>query len=127
MTPEFAFVALLAGMGLFTVAWLVLYEWRAKSQEASTPERVLAGAWLVVRRLVLFFVGLVFLLATLYAAFTATWSAASWKQELGGIAVGLLLSLVAFWVGIYGAGRRRFFSDDRKVHNERKERYGWRW
>jgi hypothetical protein len=125
MNPELAFVGLFISMTLFTLIWLLFYERRDKAP--SMPERVLARVWLTARRLILFIVGLVFLTATLYSAFNSTWDVTTWKQELKSVGLGLLLSSLAFWVGMYGAGRRRVFSDDRKVHTERKKRYGWRW
>jgi hypothetical protein len=37
------------------------------------------------------------------------------------------LAGMATWVAVYGAGYKKCMSDDRRVHKERKKRYGWRW
>lgn len=112
------FRILFGAMLVFTVIWSVAYEWRRRSGEPSKTERVLARGWLLFRRVACFLVAAFFLLVAVMGALS---------RSVGIAFFCLLIAGFATWVGMYGAGRRRHMLDDRKVHEERKRRYGWRW
>ena len=93
-------------------------------QQPSRTERVLARTWLFFRRAVCF-VG-----ATCMGVLSAGMLVSAVTKHDSGAAFAsgffLLLCGVFVWWGIYGAGYRRTFSDDRPVHEERRKRYGWK-
>lgn len=87
-------------------------------EKPTRVERALAGGWLLFRRIVCFVVATFFLLVGIGSLL---------KRSIAPAFVALVVAGLAVWVGIYGGARRRAIVDDRKVHAERKRRYGWRW
>ena len=112
------------------VAALFGFHWYFESRRSRAPtsvERVLATAWLWIRRLVCFFAtGLCALLAGLLVM-----EMFRGKMPLTGI-IGVVLAIsfgfVTFHWGLYGTGLKRYdYQEDKPVHEQRKRRYGWRW
>jgi hypothetical protein len=94
--------------------WQALYEDRLGSDAPVTRgELILFRAWVWGRRLVLGTVAAVFFL---FAAQLA-------RTDPGPAIVVACLGLMAAWVGWFGGGRKKSFSDDRQAHSERKRRY----
>jgi len=97
-----------------------------RSVTASTTEKVLATAWLWVRRLVCFFAVFLCLCGSLYAFYCLGTGAFS-AMTIVGLAASIAFGYIFLHYGIYGAGLSRFsFSEDKPVHEQRKKRYGWR-
>lgn len=99
----------------YWVFWQALYEDRLESDAPVTRgELILFRVWVWCRRLVLgtvaamffFFAGQLAQTDVLPAIFVAS------------------LGFMAAWVGWFGGGREKSLSDDRRVHRERKRRYG---
>lgn len=112
------FQILFGAMLVFVLVWCVAYEWRRRPGEPTKMERTLARGWLLFRRVACFAVAAFFLLVGAGMLFDGLFGPAMFA---------LVIAAVAAWVGMYGAGRRRAFGDDKSVHAERKRRYGWRW
>ena len=105
----------------FWAFWQAFYEDRVTQRAPPTAgERFAAAAWLWFRRVTVGCVGAVFA----YAAFVFAQHAVS-AGDVATVAAVALLSAVAFWVALFGAGRQRSMSDDLSVHLERKARYKW--
>ncbi|WP_139074407.1 hypothetical protein [Xanthomonas bromi] len=93
----------------------------------SRVERGLAMLWLVIRRLLCFSVALSFWGGAVYMGYLVLTRAAS--PSLLWWSAGLLpFGYILLHLGLYGAGHKRYdWNEDKKVHAERKRRYGWRW
>jgi len=93
-------------------------------KSASMAERVLAGFWLLTRRVVCFFAAAFFLMVSVFGGMAAL------KERSGfgllGVIFALVMAAACIWWGLYGAGRVRTFGDARSTHEERKRRYGWK-
>jgi hypothetical protein len=95
-----------------------------RSATASSTEKRLARAWIIMRRLICFTAALVLGLIAV-CGFVLGFK----SRDLGAFAFGAFFGLLAIfsaWTGAYGAGNRRAFSDDKPTHEERKARYGWK-
>lgn len=94
----------------------------ARSKLAPTrTETLLARVWLTFRRLVCFIGALLFGAVALLTAVKEGFS-----QEWLGILFMSLFALAFAWWGVFGAGERRTWSDDKPMHQARKKRYGWK-
>jgi hypothetical protein len=105
-------------MLVFVLVWSVAYEWRRRAEKPTGIEQSLARGWLLFRRIACFTVAAFFLLVGTRSLLNGFIAPSFFCLVVAGMAV---------WVGIYGGGRRRSITDDRRVHTERKRRYGWRW
>jgi hypothetical protein len=105
----------------FVFMWEALFEDRVIRGSRVTPiERFLAGAWLWFRRLALGAVAAFWFAFFWWIADRAT----SWKGYFGAGFM-LLLVVIALWVAMLGGGRHKSATDDLRVHQERRARYGW--
>lgn len=116
-------------LGLIVLA-LIAIPFYFQSRLASAPtrtERWLAFIWLWFRRTVCFLAS---------AFFTACSALLTYDVMTGEVRVAALFGVLmligiawmsAFW-GIYGAGHNKTdFAGNERVHEQRKQRYGWRW
>lgn len=107
----------------FWALWQAFFEDRLESEvPPSTAERVLATAWVWVRRLVLWAIGLPL---SAYSAIAVV-GAPDVRSAFGPLG-GLFIGVFAMWVGAFGAGRAKSTADDLSIHNKRKRRYEWKW
>lgn len=92
-----------------------------------TFQRVLATAWLVVRRVLSFTLAAICLVVGVLLLVFALSAAGSWHGFLGG-SLFLLLAMCLAWVGVFGQGRNRYeLRDDIDQHSRNRKRFGWRW
>ncbi|MFN7856224.1 MAG: hypothetical protein ACK5OA_06535 [Acidovorax sp.] len=99
----------------FWVFWQSLYEDNLDTSDPPTRgERVMFSLWVWARRLVLGSASALF-------AF-GTWHALR-GQELLVAGSSAVFAVMAGWVAIYGGGKSRSMSDDRRVHRQRMKRY----
>lgn len=118
-----ASVALVAGTTLLTAIPLY-FDTRDPNNEATRIERVAAGAWLWVRRLLGFGAAALALATAGLAAVTVEATLENCAM-IGGI---LVFAGIFAWVGMYGGGRWKAMGrEDIQVHEEHKRRYRWRW
>lgn len=102
-----------------------LYFESRRDKEPTGNERLLARAWLFVRRCLCFLAAMLFGAVAIHGVlgFVGVTGA---SPPLGAALFSGAMSGVFFWWGIFGAGRFRSFSDDRPEHERRRRRYGWR-
>ncbi|MFG6458503.1 hypothetical protein [Roseateles sp. BYS96W] len=95
-----------------------------RGKSPTTIERVLAGLWILVRRVVCFVGAAFFLMAGVFGGIAA------FEQRNAFVLVGVIFCLAfgvaSIWWGLYGDGTGRRFGDARSKHEERKRRYGWK-
>ena len=105
----------------FVFVWEALFEDRViRGSRVTRVERFMASTWLWFRRLALGSVAVVWFAFFWWIADRAT----SWQGYVAASFM-LLLAVMALWVAILGGGRHKSASDDLRVHQERKARYGW--
>jgi hypothetical protein len=95
------------------------------ARRASANERALATGWVIFRRVVCFGAALLFGGAAV-RALVGIFLGDPVHVMLGLFAGCAAITGLCIWTGIYGAGRKRSFSDDREEHERRKIRYGWK-
>ena len=116
MDGERAFFAILLAPIIFWVFWQALFEDKSNSNEpVSGAERLMHGAFLWTRRLVIG--GIALVLAAM------AFKLARDGMGLTSILLPAGLSVFAGWVSIFGAGRAKLMSDDLQVLRERQKRY----
>jgi hypothetical protein len=104
----------------FWCVWQALFEDRLDGNTApSVTERVIAGAWLWFRRIVLGTVALGFLCIAAYGTLHFK------EGDLWVILIVAGLGCFALWVALFGAGRHQSMSDDLEEHLRRRRRYKW--
>lgn len=116
MDGERAFFAILLAPIIFWVFWQAFFEDKFDSNEpVSGAERLVHGTFLWARRLVIG--GIALVLAAM------AFKLARDGMGLTTILLPAVLSLLAGWVSIFGAGRSKSMSDDLQIHRERQKRY----
>jgi hypothetical protein len=104
---------------IYWVFWQALYEDKLGTEEPpSTGERVMHAVWVWARRIFLGGISAAFALA---GVLSLRWG--STLHHYGIAALVFLLSAMAGWVAIFGAGTKKSMLDDRSVHRARTERY----
>jgi len=99
----------------FWVFWQALYEDNLGTNKPPTRgERIMFALWVWARRLVLGSISAL-------CAF-GTWHALQ-GQEFRVAMPLAFFAVMAGWVAVYGGGKSRSMSDDRRVHRQRMKRY----
>ena len=104
---------------------------RPKPGPPTRSERIAALSWLIIRRSVCFLFGAMLVGGAIYNLISFLRGQAPLITLLW-IAVGLLISIPVFLVGVFGiSGRYSSYpytwTDTGMLHDRRKKRYGWRW
>lgn len=114
-----AFVAALCGVHA--------YFHSRRDKPPSMWERLFAGIWLVMRRVLCFGMAFCFWGGSCALIYQIAIKATPLSSLLW---LGFLVPLGYLFVhwGLYGRGYKKHdFTDDRRAHEARKKRYGWRW
>ncbi len=99
----------------YWVFWQAFFEDKLQSGAPVTwAERVMWLSWLWLRRVAL---------GTIAALFAAGAFHLAAGNALGAAALLFVLAIVVAWVAAYGGGRHKSAVDDRRIHNERVDRY----
>ncbi len=116
--------ALVASARISPLLLFACYFMSRGSKSPTTTERVLAGLWILVRRVVCFVGAAFFLMAGVFGGIAA------FEQRIAFVLPGVIFCLAfgvaSIWWGLYGYGTGRRFGDARSKNEERKRRYGWK-
>jgi hypothetical protein len=109
---------------IFSALWAMACYLEAvpRNESPSTFERALAAIWRWTRAIMALCAMLVFVVVPVVAIVSSRSPAD--PRVYAALGLGLFISVLAVWIGIFGWSRS--LSRDRKLHEARKKRYGWR-
>jgi hypothetical protein len=116
-------VVFLVAVLLGTIPWY--FGTRDRTKPPSIGEKILAGLWVWLRRLLGFTVGGAFMVGAVYMATSNPDGTPLSDLWLGVLAL-FLFGLFLFYLGLFGQGPNQSeLRDDIRLHTENKKRYRW--